>query len=124
MEEIEKVTEILEAAGIGHEVKQGLYGRTVYVKDEDGVPRAKVSTVDPLASVPAGRPLFVEGRATVDEAVALFVPRTCRYRVTGNVVRGGVSWDCMGLECDQCGYAIMSFEPPKVCPQCKARVVR
>lgn len=49
---------------------------------------------------------------------------TCRFEVTSNVVQDGVSWDCMGIVCDRCGYAQMSFTPPKVCPRCKRRVVR
>lgn len=49
---------------------------------------------------------------------------TCRFEVTSNVVQDGVSWDCMGIVCDRCGYAQMSFTPPEVCPRCKRRVVR
>lgn len=49
---------------------------------------------------------------------------TCRFEVTSNVVQDGVSWDCMGIVCDRCGYAQMSFTPPKACPRCKRRVVR
>lgn len=49
---------------------------------------------------------------------------TCRFEVTSNVVQDGVSLDCMGIVCDRCGYAQMSFTPPEVCPRCKRRVVK
>lgn len=48
----------------------------------------------------------------------------CEYKIVGNVVRGSISYDCMGLECTRCGRQQLSLDAPNFCPACGARVKR